>query len=69
MLLNWLYSKEGLTVAGKALGNKMVRNDVPDLRPKGVQTDSDKPLVVSLENLDKATQLFRQKWFDKVVGR
>ena len=68
-LLNWLYSKEGLTVAGKALGNKMVRNDVPDTRPKGIQTDSDKPLVVSLDNLDTATQLFRQKWFDKVVGR
>ncbi|MBF8266196.1 MAG: extracellular solute-binding protein family 1, partial [Dehalococcoidia bacterium] len=58
-LLNWLYSKEGLTVAGKALGNKMIRNDVPDTRPKGIQTDSDKPLVVSLDNLDTATQLFR----------
>lgn len=69
VFLNWLNSKEGMTTAGKALGQKMIRKDVPDYRPKGVQADMEKPLVLTVEQLDKATQLFRQKWFDKTVGR
>ena len=69
LFLNWVYSQEGLSLAGKALGNKMVRKDIPDFRPKGVQTDIVKPLVGRPEQLEKSTQLFREKWFDKLVGR
>ncbi|MBI4289223.1 MAG: extracellular solute-binding protein [Chloroflexi bacterium] len=69
LLLDWIYSKEGITIAGKAQGNKMVRKDVPDFRPSGVQTDMAKPLVETPEHLEKAAQLFRQKWYDKLVGR
>lgn len=69
VFLNWIYSQEGLSLAGKALGNKMVRKDIPDFRPKGVQTNIERPLVGKPEQLERATQLFREKWFDKLVGR
>lgn len=69
LFLNWIFGPEGISVAGKLQGNKMVRKDVPDFRPKAVQANVTRPLVESIEQLDKATKMFREKWFDKVVGR
>ena len=69
LFLNWMFSAEGQSIIGKAQSNKMVRKDVPDFRPKAVQLTMTKPLVISNEQLDKATALFREKWFDKLVGR
>lgn len=69
VLLNWLLTQEGQTVTGKAQGMKMLRKDVPDFRPKAAQVEFSRPLVETIDNLEKATNLFRQKWFDKLVGR
>lgn len=69
LFLNWILSPEGQTIAGKAQGRKMVRRDVPDFRPKAVQAPITNPLVERAEHLEKATQLLREKWFDKLVGR
>lgn len=69
LFLNWILSPEGQTVAGKAQGRKMVRRDVPDFRPKAAQASITRPLPERIEHLDKATRLFREKWFDKLVGR
>lgn len=69
VLMNWLYSQEGQSVAGKAQGNKMVRKDVPDFRPAAAQTQLTKPFVMTNEQLDKSGEMFKNKWFDKLVGR
>ncbi len=69
VFMNWIFGPEGISVAGKLLGNKMVRKDVPDFRPKAVQANITRPFVESIEQLDKATKLYREKWFDKTVGR
>ena len=69
VFLNWIFSREGQTIAGELMGSKMVRKDVPDIRPQAVQTPMNKPLVLTVEHMEKATQLFREKWFNKVVGR
>lgn len=69
VFMNWIFGPEGISVAGKLLGNKMVRKDVPDFRPKAVQANITRPFVESIEQLDKATKMFRDKWFDKTVGR
>ena len=69
VFINWIFGPEGISVAGKLLGNKMVRKDVPDFRPKAVQANITRPFVESIEQLDKATKLYREKWFDKTVGR
>lgn len=69
VLMNWLYSHEGQSVAGKAQGNKMVRKDVPDFRPAAAQTQLTKPFVMTNEQLDKSAEMFKNKWFDKLVGR
>jgi len=69
VLMNWLYSQEGQSVAGKAQGNKMVRKDVPDFRPAAAQTQLTKPFVMTNEQLDKSAEMFKNKWFDKLVGR
>lgn len=69
VFLNWMFSAEGQSIIGKAQSNKMVRKDAADFRPKAVQLTMTRPLVISNEQLDKATALFREKWFDKLVGR
>lgn len=69
VFLNWIYSQEGIAIAAKAQGNKMVRKDIPDFRPPAVQAQITRPLVETIDNLQKATDLFRQKWIDKVVER
>ena len=69
LFLNWFYSQEGMSTVGKALGNKMVRKDVADFRPKAVQAPITNPFMMTLEQVDRATELFRQRWFDKLVGR
>lgn len=69
VFLSWLLFKEGQSVAGQAQSNRMVRNDVPDFRPKSVQVPLTNPLVESLGDLQKATELFRENWYDKLVGR
>lgn len=47
----------------------MVRKDIPDFRPEALQTQITKPLVITVKQLDKSTEMFREKWFDKLVGR
>ena len=69
VFLNWLFSPEGQSVGGKALATRMVRKDVPDFRPGAVQAPITKPLVITVEQMEKAAEMFREKWFDKVVGR
>ena len=69
VLMNWLLSKEGQTVTGKAQSMQMLRKDVPDFRPKAAQVQFSKTFVENIDNLNKATQMFRDKWFDKLVGR
>lgn len=69
VFLNWLLEPEGQTVVGKARGNKMVRNDVPDFRPPGAQVKVTNPIFLTGEDADRATQLYKDKWFNKVVGR
>lgn len=69
VFLNWLYSQEGQSAAGKAQGNKMVRKDVADFRPAAAQAPMTRPLVLTNEQLDRSAEMFKNKWFDKVVGR
>lgn len=69
VLMNWLLSKEGQIVTGKAQNMQMLRKDVPDFRPKAAQVQFSKTFVENIDNLNKATQMFRDKWFDKLVGR
>ncbi len=69
VFLNWIFSREGQTLAGERMGSKMVRKDVPDIRPQAVQTSMNNPFVLSVDNMGKASQLFRDKWFNKLVGR
>ena len=69
VLMNWILTKEGQIVTGKAQNMQMLRNDVPDFRPKAAQIKFTKTFVESIDNVNKATQMFRDKWFDKLVGR
>lgn len=69
VLMNWLLSKEGQIATGKAQSMQMLRTDVPDFRPKAAQVQFSKTFVESIDNVNKATQMFRDKWFDKLVGR
>lgn len=69
VLMNWLLSKEGQTATGKAQSMQMLRKDLPDFRPKAAQVQFSKTFVENIDNLNKATQMFRDKWFDKLVGR
>ena len=69
VLLNWLLEPEGQTVVGKARGNQMVRRDVPDFRPLGAQLKVTNPIFLTGEDADRATQLYKDRWFNKLVGR
>ena len=69
LLLNWLLGPEGQTVYGKTRGVRMVRSDLPDFRPSGSWVKMANPVFVTLEYANKADQLYRERWFNKLVGR
>ena len=69
VFLNWLLTPEGQSVAGEAQSNLMLRRDVPDFQPQGARTKMVNPIVITQEQLDEGTNRFRDKWYDKLVGR
>ena len=69
VLLNWLLSNEGQEVMGKAESNLMVRKDVADFRPSPAITEMIDPTLMTSAYMDEGTRRFRERWYDKVVGR
>ncbi|MDO8635923.1 MAG: extracellular solute-binding protein, partial [Dehalococcoidia bacterium] len=69
VFINWVLSQEGQTVTSKAQSIKVLRKDVADFRAKGAQVQYTRPLVESIQHLEKSTRMFQEKWFDKLVGR
>lgn len=69
VLINWMFSKEGQMVLGKAQANLMARKDVPDYRPPAARTQMINPIIITPAYLDEGTKRYQEKWYDKVVGR
>lgn len=69
VFLNWVFSQEGQAAVGKAMSNHMLRRDVPNFEPLDAQTKMVNPSIVTPEYLEVGTRRFRDRWYDKVVGR
>lgn len=66
---NWFLSKEGLRVWAGAASVASIRNDIGDFRPEAAQVSPRKPILLTDEDNETATRLFRERWLDKLWGR
>ena len=69
VFMNWFLSKEGQTAFTKAASAPPVRKDVTDTTPEAARIIPQKPIVQTLEDNEKALELFRSKWLDKLWAR
>ena len=65
VFINWLISKEGQEVHGRAASFNSIRKDVPDFLPEGARVTPKRPLVHTVEDLDQATKLFQARYLSK----
>lgn len=69
LFLNWIMTAEGQTVHGQSRQVAGVRKDVADFRPEAIRFTPEKPILVTSEDVDNASRLFREKWPNKLWGR
>ncbi|MBI4289222.1 MAG: extracellular solute-binding protein [Chloroflexi bacterium] len=69
VFLNWIMSQEGQTVHGEGKKMGSVRTDVQDFRPAPLAFVPKRPVVMTVEDNDDGTRLFREKWINKLIGQ
>lgn len=66
---NWLLSPEGQTAYGKSASASSARKDVPNFLPEAGRLTPKKPILLTSEDTDESTKLFRERWLDKLWER
>ena len=69
LFLNWIITPEGQAAFGKYKGIGLVRKDATDYRPEPIKFIPKRPIVMTFEDNDDGSRLFREKWLDKLWGR
>lgn len=69
LFANWLLSKEGQEVYTRSASVTPMRSDVADSAPEPARITPKKPVLQTTEDNEKAGQLFRERWPDKLWGR
>ncbi|MDO8636951.1 MAG: extracellular solute-binding protein [Dehalococcoidia bacterium] len=69
VFLNWLMSPEGQTTYGKSASAASARKDVPNFLPEAARLTPKNPILLTSEDTDESTKLFRERWLDKLWGR
>lgn len=69
VFINWFLSQEGQTVYGKAATVASVRKDVANFLPKDAQVIPKRPILLTAEDNELATKLFRERWLAKLWGQ
>ena len=69
VFLNWLMSPEGQTAYGKPASAASARKDVPNFLPEAARLTPKNPILLTSEDTDESTKLFRERWLDKLWGR
>ena len=69
LFLNWIMTYEGQVVYGQSRKVANMRKDVSDFRPEAIKFTPQKPILVTPEDVDKASRLFREKWPNTLWGR
>ena len=69
VFLNWLMSTEGQTAYGKPASAASARKDVPNFLPEAARLTPKNPILLTSEDTDESTKLFRERWLDKLWGR
>ena len=69
VFLNWLMSPEGQTAYGKSASAASARKDVPNFLPEAARLTPKNPILLTSEDTDESTKLFRERWLDKLWGR
>ena len=69
VFINWFLSPEGQTVFGKNATVASVRKDVPNFLPIPARITPVRPILLTNEDNDQATQFFRDRYLEKLWGR
>lgn len=69
VFMNWFLSQEGQTVYGKAASLASVRKDVTNFLPQAARVTPERPIILTNDYNEEATQLFREKWLSKLWGK
>lgn len=69
VFLNWIMGQEGQRVHGDGKKMGSVRTDVQDFRPEPLRFVPKRPVVITVEDNDEGTRLFREKWINKLIGK
>ena len=69
LFANWFISAEGQIILGKYRQLGRIRKDIPDFRPEPIRFTPKRPIVVTVEDNEESTRLFREKWLDKLWGK
>ena len=69
VFMNWFLSPGGQGAYSKAASTSTARKDVPTSLPKAAQISPQRPILLTNEYTDEATNLFRDRWLGKLWGR
>lgn len=69
VFINWFLSPEGQTIFGKNATVASVRKDVPNFLPLQARITPTRPILLTNEDNDQATQFFRDRYLEKLWGR
>ena len=69
VFINWFLSPEGQTIFGKNATVASVRKDVPSFLPLPARITPVRPILLTNEDNDQATQFFRDRYLEKLWGR
>ena len=69
LFINWILSKDGQSIAIKALGVTSVRKDVPDFTPNQARIQPAQIFVPTEEEIEESSRLFLDKYLAKLWGR
>mgnify|MGYP001582846594 FL=1 len=61
VFFNWLISKEGQLAVAENQGLKSMRKDVPDMSPPIARMDWRNPIILTLEDVDYADEVFSSR--------
>ena len=66
---NWFMSAEGQGVWTKSASITSIRSDVPDSAPEASWITPQRPVLQTMEDNDRAAQLFKDRWPNTLWGR
>ncbi len=69
VFINWFLSPEGQTIFGKNATVASVRKDVSNFLPLQARITPVRPILLTNEDNDQATQYFRDRYLEKLWGR